>query len=702
MHRTLTIFAALLAWVPLHAKAELFERFFRAEPYECGFRVSVAEWRVAVDTEQETEFQVFLRPADRDSDSFEGSRWTISSSAITQAIELKGDNGRPLYRVSGLLSSVPKVVVLDRKGEPRADCIPVLSEVPSASERYAAVLQLLGTAEPTPDDASRVKPAVTNLPPSTMLPSLEQVSTQTAIEEKHQSFWERYRATSLSRAEDPNDDKILSGIAALWIERSDYSDNRWHGRLLFDAQSLRAKALFDGGENPRQMRLDTASALCVRVDGFHIRWNWRPYLELATGLPLQHWNRELAQRLLDQARSCENGDTFIKTVSNNWPSIEARIAGFEWMIAERKRISETQITLQAVADAGWFQIDPDILSDMYQKGISRSEVRQFLAPQRNAAVPGLSTQLASEAASSNLSLDQYPGYCDERRRELEIGLFPNDLQTAVFASCEEKVASLMQEAGIAAVEQRKVAYLSTSGTRADFMGTNGYSFNGVIPRLRANSQTFRRAISAITTALADAEAETSELYQTALNATLEEIRASYVAAEPLTESEQEAHEKCADFADVQNERLRPVSELCDQVKRDMQIKREEKACDIVWEEIDAPDGIQRGYLIAPTLLSGIQRVNIRKLICERALTIEDHSGFFFFFSEFRLTRRMTIGGTDIEFSARLNEPEAGGSEWTLDNGKLSPGDFNSDRFKTSSDLMGCIYYAETCFRHHQN
>lgn len=294
-----------------------------------------------------------------------------------------------------------------------------------------------------------------------------------------------------------------------------------------------------------------------------------------------------------------------------------------------------------------------------------------------------------------------PNYCSSRRQELGY-IYGNKLVDAVFKTCENGAATRFQDQGLKAVTLRLSEYKPSEPTAKILLETKGYSFDDVILRMRIGSGEFKTAFDKTNAALANAKAETETIYQAALEATTESIATAYSAAEPFTESENVAQSACQPFAGFLSDRLRPIGQLCAAMNRDLQKRRERKECDNIRAEIDAPDDIQKGYLNVPTLLSGMQSVPIRDILCQShrertGLTIINNSGFFS--TEYRIVRKMRFSGLDVEFSAKLNEPNSGTKHWSFSDGEIEQGTINAKEFGNGSDgLVGCLYYLEACYR----
>ncbi|KIC35398.1 hypothetical protein RA27_22875 [Ruegeria sp. ANG-R] len=699
-----TAFAFVL-FGPSAAFADNIEHYFTADGYQCGQNSYIAEWSVIGDLDGDVTIQGFLRRVDRARSTFEGLTWQFSAAEMSGSVTASSTNGRTLYEFADMLSNAPRITALDRRGEPRDDCAFTLEAALHPSERFNATISALSIAKPTANEGRVANDLLSHLPPATMLPTLSQTATEREVQNGIDQFWDRYEAAVLARAENLEDTGLLDEVALFWAEQDTDQRSRFHGNLLLQAQGIRARSLRQQAEDATQIAILEKSALCARIDGFKIRWDWDKYLELATGLPLEFWNETLAEDFLTMSRSCENADTFQNVMSRRWPDVQARIAAFEEVTAERDRIANLDITLESIVAEDWLALDRTRINEWRRLGLSQDDVLSIISPaletQRQAAMAQLPEELGNLARAEPIELSAFISWCDRKRQELGYA-YNNELQTAVFENCNEELAVQLREQALEAINERTTALMSAPEDIENLVKTDGYSIENVIPRIRSNSSAFEHVIADINAAVMSARQETEVKYQTVLNSSLEGIRTAFENADPMEESAEAAIGMCVPFNRFRTpQRLRPISDLCQTLGRDLQVRRQEAVCDLTWSKMEVPEDVQRGYLSIPQLLGGAQPVSIRALVCDSTragvnVWIAEDRGWFS--SEIRLHREAQLQTGTVEMSARLNEPEAATASWSVDDLKLSSGTSRLNESATSEDIMGCFYYPETCYQ----
>lgn len=685
--------------------ADSIENYFTADGYQCGRNSYIAEWSMIGDLGGDVIIQRFVRREDRARSTFEGLTWQFSSAELSGSVTASNANGRALYEFTDMLLDDPKIVALDRRGEPRDDCFFTLESALSPSERFSATINALNITEPSANDGRTANDLLAHLPPAAMLPTLSQASTKGEVQNAINPFWDRYKAAVLARAEDLEDANLLDEVALFLAEQDTNQRSRFHGDLLLQAQGIRAISLRQQTKDVTQIAVPDVDALCARIDGFNIRWDWDKYLELATSLPLEYWTETLAEDFLTMSRSCENADTFQNVMSRRWPDVQNRIAALEEVAAERDRIADLDIGFETIVAEDWLTLDRGRLNEWRRLGLSQDDVLDVISPaletQRQTAITKLPEELGSLARAEQIELGAFSSWCDRKRQELGYA-YNNELQAAVFESCNEELAAQLREQALETINERKTALMNAPEDIETLITTDGYSFEDIIPRLRWNNPAFEQANTDINAAVGSAQQETEVKYQAVLTSSMDSIRTAFGNADPMGESAEAAIGICAPFNRFGTpQRLRPISDLCQTLGRDLQVRRQEAECDLTWSNMEVPEDVQRGYLSVPQLLGGAKTISIRALVCDSTragvnVWIAEDSGWFS--SEIRLRREAQLQIGTFEMSARLNEPEAASAAWSVDDLKLSSGTSRLDESATSEDIMGCFYYPETCYQ----
>ena len=712
-----TLLGAALLAAPV--RAEPIDRHFRAPAYACPSGAyaradtHVAEWRVHGDTDEGLTVEGYWRDTGRA--RFEGQLWWVDAVQGYDDVHLAGPRDRALFRIPDLLAEPPELQVLDRDGAARADCTPRLEPVPPARERMEALLDLLGAQAPTPEDAARAREALAALPPPDLLPELDRSTLPREIEAAGAGFEERHRTATLAAAADSDGSDVVAALVEAWLGADAPRLPREDAELLLEAQRARAPALAAAGRDPAQaLAAATAEVLCARLeglDGLEGRWGWEERLELATGLPLGHWTRERAGAFLEAAGTCPDGGELARTIAERRPAIEARGAGAHWLAGERERLLAVPLTLEAVAAADWLQPDRAALA---RRGLSARKAEEVLGPalaaHRVAAAEALAGELVAELAAGDVPLEEYPIHC--ARRLSAPGLVGSgELHTAVVETCRARAAQAFEEEFRARLREREAAMGESAGDGAAAPGAGLARFDlapqrGPLTAAWDARGPFREAASRLMAELDAAEARSESAYRAALETTLAQVEADHAAADPAEADVVAAAPACAEVLGPDKStgvRMTPLLELCGRLARERSTRAEAAACDRLWDEARAPEGLRRGVLALPfdlALSSGIPAMTLDELVClgrrdgvDMAVEARGDAPS----PEHRLVHRLEWGGAPVVVSARLVPPAEEGGPWTLADGRAVRGGGDERPLAGPSDrLLRCVLAPADC------
>lgn len=674
------------------------EIYFSAGPYQCGNATMIAEWRLKGDTETEIDLETYQRRTDRTGTRFEGQTWSLPISVFSDPLDLTDTSGRAVWRVSGLLDERPVVLALSRRGEVRTDCEPDLQAVDPARARFDEVLALLDTAQPGPDEAVLVNPAIDTLPPLNMLPELERTGTQAAVRDKSSAFWDRYREAALERADDPQDILIVEGLDQVLAAHQRRDLRQWHADLLTEALERRATAIRNAGGDPKTGALSKA-AFCNRLSHLPNISQWGRFLLTATGVPVIDWDEGFAQDHLDMAAQCDAGKSFSDTVTRRWPEIQQMGAGAADLEAEAERLAQAPLSLTSVASENWFEISRDTFTTYRSLGLNDQSVRATLQPvldqRREEAAPVLGQELAAGLESAPFA--DIPQWCSTQSRAAYEGFRPPSLLQQAAAFCETKAAEMWKSAGLSQIEGRRLEIESLNDSAESLIGNDFYSVGLTLPRSAQLPGPLQEVHSDLAGAIAEADTALEPKRQAAIAAARQEIEAGFEEAGPL-DPDGKATSSCAPFVNSFDRRLEGLRNICVTQMNALNARRQEARCDEIWASTPAPKGFREGRLSTPF---GTAAVSINNLVCSHdfqtsGLSVEDNSGFIF--SEHLLTNERVIGGTPVRFSAVLTKPSTEAGEWTLTDAKLNGTRLTGPDYATSADFMRCAIFLEECFR----
>lgn len=689
---------AVVSLLPRAGAASPVETFFSAEPFQCGNATMIADWRVAGDTDTDIVIEAYQRRSDRDGSNFEGQSWSVPASSLGDLLDLSDANGRAVWRVSGLLDNQPVVLALARRGEVRTDCAITFQIVDSARARFDVILALFDTAEPTPNEAIRVNPAKASQPPLGLLPELERSATQVALQEKYSAFWERYRLTSLNRADDPEDADLIEGLDRVLIADERRQPRQWNADLMTEVLERRAAAIQNANGDPKDEAL-SASVFCDRLTALPRYYDWSKYLLTATGVPITSWDEGFAQNHLDMAASCDAGRSFTETVTRRWPEVQMINAGSAELDAEIERLANEPINLAAAKAENWYELNRETLEKYRGFGLNDQVVRAALEPaleqRRNAAAPILGEEMA--AGSESQPFAEMPEWCTTQSRALQEGYRTSTLLQEVTGTCETIVATAWRAAGLEILETRRQEIEALDDSTENLFRNNFFEVEVPRPNNVRVSAVFQAVFAELTTAAASMSASFDPKRRAGIDAGLLEIETVFAEAGPL-DPENRATDFCSGVVNNFDPRVVELRNACINGLNILNAAKQQAQCDEVWADVPAPDGFREGRISTPFDVSAIE---VNALICNRefqnsGMQIVDDSGFFS--SEYLLVNERVIGGTPVRFEAVLTEPATESGEWTLTDAKLNDAALDGPTYKTSADFMRCGFFIEECFR----
>lgn len=404
---------------------------------------------------------------------------------------------------------------------------------------------------------------------------------------------------------------------------------------------------------------------------------------------------------------------FVKAepIAKKWSEIETQKEAFKALVTLRDEIANMDISLEAMIEKNWLKIPIKRLNYFNQNGISDSDVTNFLADvvqqQTTAALTEIPVQLSTRIPPT-LPFEQYAGFCKKQRTKASQFIF-SKLKNDIFKKCDEIVSNLFLERATQQIHKTKEEFLALKGTKEDLINTQGYNLRSNLPKLRGYyNVAFKRANEVVHREFIKAESEVEGSYKKAIASTSEEIKLAFANADPLTEMEQIPISKCEQFRGKNryyNKRLSPINSLCRQLQKNLSEQKEVIRCDRVWEDMEAPKGIQQGSLTMANFLGSTDSINIRKLMCdshkkEHGLNIVKNKKWFS--TNYRLTRTSTsITGDKVTFSANLIKPEKDSNEWKLNKPQIIPKtylDINKLKSSDTSILMNCFVILAACGR----
>ncbi|SNR67504.1 hypothetical protein EYF88_15935 [Paracoccus sediminis] len=625
MTRSVTALLGSVAILSLATPALADEaRYYTSQSVTCDGRSHVLELRVAPN--DEPNIRLFWRGQDN---RISGRDWHLPAEFLEgQSVVLDQLANYPKGQVSGLESDAPELQLLGFDGAPLPGCEAFRfapAKVPQA--RYDAVLAMLEADAPTPAAVAAARAAAEALPPPVLLPPLDQQGKRRAVQDGLKTMGSRMVERARALAGEIEGDEaaaLLPELRDAWRASRDRAD----AELLTELQDTRALALMVAGRDMSAMAETDPARICATVDGVSTnmmsptfsRVGEETLLEIASGVPVQHWTREFAETTMDLSQSCAD-DRYETLAAQAWPRIEARIAGMDKLRATVATLAATPVTVDAYRAANWLTVDPSTLRDA---GLSREEIDRVLRPATarllENAVPVLAEELAQGVADES-DIPAVTSHCARR-----IGAVMAGMDTMVAAritrACEDIAAAHLTRVGMARIAEKAARAEAAGESYEDALATDGYA---VLPDFgpRPAGAAFDAAVAELNAAAQEAEARVADKRARVLAAEAERLAAAYAGLEPGS----------PDTAVLLNCTRYPEAPLltglhgqCQELSAAFQAQHGETHCARLYEEAKADDDLRDAQLD----LGEKGLLPLRRLLCHlpAAATLTRHGGLF--------------------------------------------------------------------------
>lgn len=599
-------------------------RYYTSQSVTCDGRGHVLELRVA--PEDEPNIRLFWRGTDN---RISGRDWHLPAEFLAgQPVVLDQAATYPKARLEGLEGDAPTLRPLGFDGTPLPGCEAfVFAPADAPAARYDAVLAMLEADAPSPADLAAARAAAEALPPPVLLPPLDQQGKRQAVQEGLKTMGARMvdRARILAGEIDGDEaSALLPAMRDAWRASRD----RTEAALLAELQDTRALALMVAGRDVTAMAETDPARLCATVDGTGTnvmspgfgRIGEETLLEIASGLPLEHWTREVAEATIALSQSCAS-NRYETLVAQAWPRIEVRIAGMDKLRATIARLAATPVTVDAYRAADWLGVDASTLRDT---GLSREEIDRVLRPATarllETAVPVLAEELAQGVADET-DIAAIASHCARHIGAVLAGM-DAALAARITRGCEEIAAAHLERVGKARIAEMAAKAEAAGESYEEALATDGYA---VLPDFgpRPASDAFDAAVAALTAAARDAEARVAPKRDRVLAAEGERLAAAYADLEPGSPASA-ALLTCARYPDTP--RLAGLHRQCQDLSAAFRQRHGEAHCGRLYEEAEAEEDLRDAALDVG------QRgmVPLRRLICHLPLaaTLTRHGGLF--------------------------------------------------------------------------
>ena len=378
---------------------------------------------------------------------------SVNSSTIFDTTERAEGNTKLLLDRNGnvifsMVANADGYQVEWVNGAPRRDCAPfAMKQVESAKDRLEKAFAIFETEKPSIDDAIAAQAAKDSAPLFHTLPQLDQQDYYSRYTMGESDFWKNYRTAVLeefSTAPIDTDADVVALRTKLEktltepLRSTLREDYRGFLKVLQAASDRLADA---GSTDP------VYAPTCDRFDllsrAQRGSYNFED-LEYIVGVSFDYWSRDLAEKVLDAARTCEKPH-FVDRLASEWGGIVVQQESVQTYRAERDRLLALPATIETLKETNNLQPERENLKDGQRRQNNDRFFGASLDVRRadivKAAVTDLQTAAAGYRFGDSDASSKVDDICDTLR-----GLSGFDEETRQFyrGACESARAQIVK------------------------------------------------------------------------------------------------------------------------------------------------------------------------------------------------------------------------------------------------------------------
>ncbi len=394
-----------------------------------------------------------------------------------------------------------------KEGSPYKSCGPFnVTKTDSVKVRLDKLLSLLDTALPTAEDAKKATEALDSTPIVFALPELDQQPYMQRLSTAVPEFWKRYRRSVADDENFPLDTEdarknyvirlhqILDDtLPALMKNRRDATARKDTALAL----QMASDRLADAGY-PLAAAYDVSNSkvMCQRLSLMNKSFYQLDDLELAVGVSFDYWTRELAENVLRSAKTCENAEHYVRSLTEGWPRIQEKQRRITAFKAERDRLLALPLSFATLVETRNLQ------PDRKQIGLKNGEqdlltrfVGKNLEGRRNelaaASINEIDLVAASNVFDQSENTKKLSENCNQVRR-----LESSEARETITAACTTAIETVAQKQADEGVARINAAFnmaepLSPAADQARQLCqtlSDGFVLRDAIPALRGACQ----------------------------------------------------------------------------------------------------------------------------------------------------------------------------------------------------------------------
>lgn len=607
--RRMAAFTGITVLIMSGAPALADEPTYYSGSHLCDAKLHFDDWRISRQASGAIAAEVYYRR--EDSRAFD--RLELSAQTIGNDLRLSDARGRP--RVAVRLSADQTKLEgqwLDYRGNPQKNCAPfTLATADSAMDRMDRVLELLATEMPSVDQARKAAHLQQTLPPLNLLPELDRENYRQRYGKEAPQFWSRFydaelgllRSMPVSTPEERVKlvEEMRAATAFNLTPQGSLANDNAARRAAQDALRTAADRLADTEEPLKPVDLQDRTA-CERLTAFN--YPGITEFELIAGLPVEYWDRAVAEVVLAKAQQCEGAGSVVREITRSYPEIEQRQKAAAWLRAERDRLLALPATLATLRETGWLQVDRDALR---KDNVSNHAYQRFagdaLKKHREEALAAAHVEIITSFASKSpetLPLDQAREHCTEL---LGQRLWGDEVVTRLFNDCQAAADAYRDTALEKLVQGQIETILAAPRTLEGLREANWFRLDtsaiaGWHPSAAARADFDNKILQARTEAVTNAVGEIEEAFAT---------------AEPFQPSDKAATALCQNLPLFADETMGPVIEACRNGSAALAVRRDEAQCADAIKRADPGSSILDASVEQPGART--PRIRVRDIIC---------------------------------------------------------------------------------------
>ncbi|KIT15578.1 hypothetical protein [Jannaschia aquimarina] len=285
---------------------------------------------------------------------------------------------------------------LDRRGNEKPECGRfTLRPQAEPMAVYETVRELASVQRPTAQDARGLSEAAALLPPSGLLPTLDQQTDPRETHEAQVGFWDRYIEGVMERVEIAPLDMQADAEALATLTREAFPWDVAPARTIFEDWDYTAAVddvLTRAGARILDAELSVPVLLDLSGDGFCTaaatmplgtdRWN------VLAGLPYRAWDRAVAEEMLVRLSDCSRlGPVQADRLVRDWPRIQEAAAREEAQAEAARTAEGARAELEAIL-AEAIAFEPTVENYLATNGFAAQDIEIDRTDMRAADIRG--------------------------------------------------------------------------------------------------------------------------------------------------------------------------------------------------------------------------------------------------------------------------------------------------------------------------